>query len=256
MYDISSVFPNTNTHGLLLSFTLPCAFYLLLKSRDRLFYLACCFIMGINLLLTFSRSSWGATAIAVSIIFFYKFRNMKYVNVLVGIACFAAVMFLIQYIPKLQLGSGKFSAGIFSLSGRGMLWNAAYRAIIDRPITGFGIGNSVSALNMYSLNILGRTPHNTFLRMWVEMGIFGLLIYLLFVYNIVRGFFKRENKSLLLVTVFAVIMGSLFQQIFETMLLGGLSMAGGYFFIFSSLFESITEFNDESGGKYEDMLSG
>lgn len=256
MYEVSSVFPNTNTLGLLLSFTVPCAFYLFLENRDRFFYLICSVIMGVNLLLTFSRSSWGATAIAVAIIFFFKFRKVKLMKVLICVGCFAAFMFLIEYIPNLQLGSEKSAEGIFALSGRGILWDAAYRAILDRPLTGFGIGNSVSALNMYSLNILGRTPHNTYLRMWVEMGIFGLLIYLLFVYNIFRGFFRMKNKNMLLVTVFAVIAGSLFQQIFETMLLGGLSMAGAYFFVFSALFESMTEFNEELGGKNEDMLFG
>lgn len=252
-YYVSSVFPNVNTQGMLLTFTLPCGFYLFLESRKKVCYMLSCMVMGISLFMTFSRSSWGAAAIAVMIMLSYKYRKLKYIFIL----GFIALALAIPFVMDIEINAGKFSDGLFTLSSRGLLWQAAVKAIADRPITGFGVGNSVEALDMFSIYVMGRTPHNTILRMWVEMGIFGLLIYLSFIYNIVRGFFKRSNKSLLLVTVFAVLTGSLFQQFFETMLLAGLSILGGYYFIFSALFESLVQTeNDMEDVYHEDMLPG
>lgn len=252
-YYVSSVFPNVNTHGMLLTFTLPCSFYLFLEGRKKAFYMLSCMVMGISLFMTFSRSAWGAVAIAFMIILSYKYKKTRYIFILGLIAAVG----LLPFIMDIEINVGKFSDGLFTLSSRGLLWQAAVKAIADRPITGFGVGNSVGALDMYSIYVLGRTPHNTFLRMWVEMGLFGLLIYLAFIYNIVRGFNKTSKKSLLLVAVFATLTGSLFQQVFETMLLAGLSILGGYYFIFSALFESLTKTHHDKGGLYdEDMLPG
>ena len=125
------------------------------------------------------------------------------------------------------------------MSSRGLLWDSAIQAIQHHPLSGYGVGNSVAALNQFSIYIEGRTPHNTFLRMWVEMGLFGMLIYVAFLFNIGKDFVRSKNKSLLLVTVFAILVGSLFQQLFESMLLAGLSIIGAYFLIFSALFESL-----------------
>jgi len=261
MYDVSSVFPNTNTHGVLLSFIIPCAFYLFLESRkNRLFYLTCCFIMGINLILTFSRSSWGAAFIAVMIMLVYKFKNYKIVKVALSMGALLTVYFMIKYVSGFVIyimeNPERLNTSMFTLSGRGILWNAALKAIVEKPLTGFGIGNSVAAISNYSIHIMNRTPHNTFLRMWVEMGVFGLLTYLLFLVNIIYDFFKTRNKSMLLITIFAVIAGTLFLQMFETMLLGGLSIIGGYFFIFSALFESLKKIEGKAGDECdENMLS-
>lgn len=252
-YYVSSVFPNANTHGMLLAFTIPCGFYLFLESRDKRFYTLSLLAMGFNLFMTFSRSSWGAAALAMAIILLYKYRKAKYIGMVAAILLVASL----PLVLNIEISVGKFSDGLFTLSSRGLLWQAAVKAIADRPITGFGVGNSVGALDMYSIYVLGRTPHNTFLRMWVEMGVFGLLIYLAFIYNIMRAFHKTNKKTMLLVTVYAAIAGSLFQQIFETMLLAGLSIMGGYFFVFSALFESLTKKQGGLGDEYdESMLPG
>ncbi|HBM75431.1 MAG TPA: hypothetical protein DD429_07750 [Clostridiaceae bacterium] len=253
-YYMNSVFPNTNTHGMLLTFTIPCALYFFLESKDRRqkgLYFISLLIMGANLFLTFSRSSWGAVAIAGTIILLYKYRKMKYIFIILCIS----VVLMFQSFLGVHIGSGKFSSGLFGLSSRGILWGTAAKAIADRPITGFGIGNSVDVLDSYSSIIMDRTPHNTFLRMWLELGIFGLLIYIAFLYNIIHGFFKFKGKHMMLVTVFAILMGSIFQQMFETMLLGGLSIIGGYFFVFSALFESMISRPMAGSAENENMLS-
>lgn len=252
IYDISSIFPNTNTHGMLLTFIIPCTLYLFLESRKKKFYLFSLAIMGVNLLLTFSRSSWGAVAIAGAVILIFKYRKMKYVMLCLCVIILIALPDILNF----RGGTGKFSEGVFALSSRNVLWDASIRAMENKPITGYGIGNSIAALSEYSANILDRTPHNTFLRMGVEMGLFGILFYGAFIYNIIRGFLRSRKKSMLLVTIFAVLLGSLFQQFFETMLLGGISIIGGYFLVFSALLEAIIRSESRVEEKLdEDMLS-
>lgn len=259
-YDITSVFPNPNTHGVLLAFIIPCSFYLFLECKNKLFYLMCCLIIGINLILTLSRSSWGMAFIAVVIMLIYRFKDEKPVKVALWMGALLAVFLIVKYVYSFVLlviqNPERLNTSMFHLSGRGILWNAALKAIAERPLTGFGIGNSVAALNNYTIYVWNRTPHNTFLRMWVEMGLFGMLIYILFIFNIIHSFFKTREKSMLFITVFSVIAGSLFLQMFETMLLGGLSIIGGYFFIFTALFESLKEIDRKSGDECnENMLS-
>ncbi|KPU45367.1 O-antigen ligase [Oxobacter pfennigii] len=252
MYEISSVFPNPNSLGVLLTFTIPCAVYLFFKKSSKIYHFICLMFMGINLLLTFSRSAWGAVGISVMIIFLYKFRKYKYL----WIGIIFAIITLLPLVIDVDFDFKNLSKGIFSLSSRGILWNAAIQAIKERPFTGFGIGNSVRAISTYSINIMGRTPHNTFLRMWVEMGIFTLIIYIVFLFNMLRQFLLSRKKSLMMYTMVAIIAGSLFTQVFETMLLGGLSVTGGYFFIFTALLEVMFKNSNDGGAMNEDMLSG
>lgn len=244
IYNISSVFPNTNTHGMLLSFTLPCAFYLLLENRKSAYYWFSFLLMGLNLFLSFSRSSWGASALAVGIIFLFKYKDKYKKLIPITVAVIVVLALSLPLIAKTHIDFGKFSEGLLSLRSRGLLWDSALQAISAHPLSGYGAGNSVAALNQYSIYIEGRTPHNTFLRMWVEMGFFGMLIYVAFLFNLARTFFRVKRKSLLLVTVFAILAGSLFQQFFESMLLAGLSIIGSFFLIFSALLEALSQHED------------
>jgi O-antigen ligase len=66
------------------------------------------------------------------------------------------------------------------LSGRQFLWSASWDAIKARPVSGYGPGTDVIAIQPYlhgpGLTYLGLSSHSTWLRAGVEMGLPGLVL--------------------------------------------------------------------------------
>ena len=118
------------------------------------------------------------------------------------------------------------------LSGRLEIWSASVRAIEDRPVVGFGPGTNAIALDPYlsgvSRRFVGLTSHNTWLRTWLEFGIFGILGFAGFVITAViaglRGGSTTPARLSLRTGALAIFAGLTAAQGFETFLLGGVSM--------------------------------
>lgn len=122
--------------------------------------------------------------------------------------------------------------GFSSLFARVSLWRAAVAASEQRPLFGYGPGTDADAivpyLNGVDARLRGATTHNTFLRMLVEMGLPGLLIYLLLMGLAVwyalrllwRGFYAPSA------VLAGTILGLLASQFQGTLLLGGFSFPG------------------------------
>jgi len=83
------------------------------------------------------------------------------------------------------------------------LWPAGWQAISDRPIVGFGLGMSSRVIPRYYYQPTGpRSVHSGFLAVGIELGIIGLILYLLFViiptgklYYWVRRYRKNNDAS-------------------------------------------------------------
>ncbi len=85
-----------------------------------------------------------------------------------------------ELIPSNYLESGSAKQRIF-------VWGKTGRLIKEDPIFGFGAGNFKLVLpkklyeetfSIYTEGIAFTRAHNDFLEIWVELGIFGLLVYL------------------------------------------------------------------------------
>lgn len=64
--------------------------------------------------------------------------------------------------------------------GRLKLWSVAIDTIIERPLTGWGVGNEVPVFrNYFSIRILEDNLHNSLLTALFAAGVLGLLVYLL-----------------------------------------------------------------------------
>lgn len=89
------------------------------------------------------------------------------------------------------------------LGGREVLWEGAWRMILDRPLGGAGIGNSAYDLLRYVANFPVDDPyrtwasiHNPILTVWADTGLFGILLYL----GILAGAFLPFARNLLKLT--------------------------------------------------------
>ena len=122
--------------------------------------------------------------------------------------------------------------GTSSLFARLCLWEAAARAIAHRPLFGFGPGTGTQAIVPYfnglGAGLIGATTHDTYLRVGVEMGVPGLLIYLAltaFAVWVAIGCLRTRQdraQNILAASILAISVA----ELTDTLLFGGLSFPG------------------------------
>jgi O-antigen ligase len=170
--------PNVIAQSLLVPIGLAVGF--LLKSR-RAFAIVVS-ILGVatisaGILTTASRGSLLALAIMTGLLL-YRFRIGWHMLLMVGIL--AALISLMPDLFFERIGlvvSGEDMTG----SGRTGIWNVGLHALERFGVFGAGLSNFTAVYDMYTPTppgMMARGAHNTFLMIWVEFGIIGLVLFL------------------------------------------------------------------------------
>lgn len=174
-----------NTAGAYLSLLLAFAAGLLLtqtKFAHKWLALTVLAFGSVALILTFSRGGWIALATAAVLICFFIWRQHRH-SLKVPLRIF--VLLGIIYLPFHHVISARmFGDDKGSAESRIPLDNLAFRMIADHPIFGIGANNFTAVMDHYLTSEFRSewlyTVHNTYLLIWTETGIFGLLAYLAF----------------------------------------------------------------------------
>ena len=213
VHRIYAVYGSANSIGLLFDYVLPISFALLLAKvslRLRLIALVCCLPMLVVLYLTQSLGAWVAITLALFFVIALSLRNRQIV--LIGSAILVAIVLIMALVYHTQIvnllvehhpsNSGKGIHTVSTVTKRIYLWESALRMIHDSPWVGYGMDNW---LCHYSSNTLCDAhyhywieqdpvthadtglkyepllshPHNIFLHVWVSMGVFGLLAFVI-----------------------------------------------------------------------------
>jgi O-antigen ligase len=144
----------------------------------------CIGIMGACLVLTWSRGAWlGLIFAALLFLFMWHRRSMWLV--LAGIA---SIPILPSILPE-SIISRFTSIGNMadsSTSYRMYIWRASVEMIADNPLSGIGIGegawNRLYPLYTYMGVEAAPHSHNLYLQIWLELGIAGLLVFVVFLF--------------------------------------------------------------------------
>jgi len=104
----------------------------------------------------------------------------------ISLLLFAAMACIFVFILR-QAATSKYLAPIFSISRRIDYWQDTLEIIKRHPFAGVGIGNFNLPLTNYA--------HNSYLQIWAEMGIFGLISFLWIVGSIFKSGFQNINIS-------------------------------------------------------------
>lgn len=202
-YQITSTFGIRNTFGGFLLLILPISLSLFLATKNfrelRFFGLAS-LLMGINLILTYSRASWLILLIILLGLVFIliKRSNFKQLLLRLFILSFAvalAVSVLTRFGPIIgtqtlssRLGSISKIAEDESGSGfsRTVIWKAAVKIGMARPLTGTGLSNYQYLIPQYQQKFyfFAKDPHNYILKIFAELGWIGLLVFGFIAYHI------------------------------------------------------------------------
>ena len=105
-----------------------------------------------------------------------------------------------QHHFKQQLFNPGVSLEITSLEIRSHLWNSTWQSIKDNYLLGIGLRNfKGTMINYHKIDWLEiyPHPHNIFLNIWLELGLFGLIVFLFIIKQIfisLQEMLRRNNK--------------------------------------------------------------
>lgn len=192
-----------NMLGGFLAVALVCIFALFVWRRQRRVWQlaqAAAIIAGIvglgGLLVTFSRSAWlGALVGIVALLGLWRWRTARSaihvihwqrVWLAFGVGAVLTLVFVITYRPLVfaRTGVGDESNELRSISDRALFTEYAIRMISQHPLEGLGIGmNAWAAAQMIhddprQIDMQAQSVHNVPLLIWSELGLVGLLLWL------------------------------------------------------------------------------
>ncbi len=190
---------NPNMFGEYLILILPIAVGMLIGRGEglrRIPAFFCIGIMGVCLILTWSRGAWLGLIFAALLFLFMWHRRSVWV-ILAGIA---AIPILPMILPA-SIVSRFTSIGNMtdsSTSYRVYIWRATIDMIEDNLTAGIGIGEGAwdRLYPLYSYLGVEAAPHshNLYLQIWLELGIIGLLVFVVFLFLLYQSGFTLFSR--------------------------------------------------------------
>ncbi|MFC1613210.1 O-antigen ligase family protein [Patescibacteria group bacterium] len=182
------------------------------------------FLLSIGIILTFSRAVWLGMAVAIIILVIYLVKNKKLKNIFsipaIGfIVLFFLTLFMLKE-PILARVTGNERLEIKSNQERMLSYKDGLGIIKDNWLLGTGIGNYTLELYKKNPNLSSwdyQPVHSMFMLIWAELGIIGLIIFLVFIFQIIK--LALKEKFVLALIIFLLII-SLFDHYFWSLYFG------------------------------------
>ncbi|HKP11325.1 MAG TPA: O-antigen ligase family protein [Blastocatellia bacterium] len=191
---VGGIFGNPNDLATSLDLLIPFAVALALLRRGmaRLFYLACAAMLGLGVILTFSRGGFlGLVAMAAVLIWKLGRKNRAMtVAAFVVITGVFMVAMPVGYMGRITTIFDSAADSTGSSEERQELLERAVEVASNHLIIGVGIGN----YPIYSLK--ERRAHNSYLETSAELGVAGLIAYLIMIFAPLRSLRRVERDTL------------------------------------------------------------
>lgn len=188
--------PNMLAFYLLLPITLSIFIFLTVKKTrlESYVYLVIATFLSFILIYTYTRGAYVALIFIFILIGLLKFRKFLMV------AGFGLLIFYVASLSFQQRFNTIFQSDPYgSISWRLGLYRDSFGYVMESPIIGHGVGLAETIIANHRDFRLGATqPHNDYIRLALDGGIIGLVIYLLLIgalfYDLVK-LYKKENRS-------------------------------------------------------------
>ena len=194
-----STLENPNMLGEYLILLLPIAIVMIIGKGEglrRIPALFCAGIMGVCLILTWSRGAWLALIVALICLFFMWHHRSIWLIVAGVISIPILPSILPSSIISRFASIGNMSDS--STSYRVYIWRAAVNMLKDNAVAGIGVGESAwrRLYPLYSYMGIEVAPHshNLFIQIWLELGVFGIVAFAAIVFLLFKSVFSLFSK--------------------------------------------------------------
>ena len=189
-------FTNYNSYVTFLCFALPWMYYSFSQNTKKLKYAIMCFLIIIfAFVVIITNASRGGilTYILMSTIYFFAQKNNKIRMLMVPIV---ALLFFLLYkygdnITTFALARSS-GGGLVQDSARSSIWTLQLQTVIETLGMGAGVGNFNGA------------PHNLFIEVLVQFGLFFVLIFVIFLLKMLRKIRKIKDYNIRLASRMAL----------------------------------------------------
>ena len=215
---------NANTTGFIIGFAFISSIYLSFKYKIKtytlIFFLLSAFFLA-SLIWTGTRSSFlalGFSGIFVSVWYVltlnikaqrFRLRTWIFFTFCVSVLTISTFVFQEQWGRILEPFQAIIN-GQLNLTGRKDIWQAGIQILGNNPIKGYGVGQFERLVDDHVQDVRARAPHNEFLGIWVELGVLGLVLFLIVLggifLEITRCRYKQKKIFLYALFVFIVTM--------------------------------------------------
>ena len=156
-------------------------------------------VLTIALILTFSRGAFVGFMLINALYFFWKF-NARTLGVAALVASVGALMLPGAVLSRLMLGFGSGGDANTVSAGRiDFIWGPLFmHDAWKSPVWGSGLDSVLWSQAAWSGTMeLVTHPHNAYLQAFLDMGVIGLVLLLLYFWHVGRGLLKLGSNAYL-----------------------------------------------------------
>ena len=201
---ITSFFGFANLYGIFLALIIFAVLILYVDTknkRNKIIYGIVLVSAVVSTILALNRGTWIAITVGILLAFpFYRrFLSVKWLVAIYLVVGVAASTIIIQRFIELE------NPYTDTFSGRLVMSETIIKNAAKIPLLGYGAGNSEKALDkMFGIT---NVPHNDYLKLWLEMGIMGPLLYIVLILKeIVFNLSVRKHRDAWHVNYFTLAM--------------------------------------------------
>jgi O-antigen ligase len=223
--------------------------------KEKIFYILSFLLVTSNLFLNGGRTGQVLFIFSLFLFLFLKIKNKLY-SIIISSVLLISILFTAYNIsPNFRNRSNELRHDIQSIiinnnfqgsfGQRIALWYIGSHVFLDNPIIGTGINNEVNDIQLYCDKLKIKTNnlqhfsdvHNTFIMYAMQLGIVGLILFIMIFYYALKIPLDKKYRDLNLVFLFIFIGFSNASNTFHTLD----SMV--FFAMFSGLFATISHLN-------------
>ncbi len=190
---VKGMFGNPNDLAVSLNLLLPLAVAFALSNRGwkRVFYFTCSAVLTVGVIVTFSRGGFLGLIAAGGVLLWKLSRRNR------GLAVLAFVLATGFFVVVMPAGYSSRLTTIFSIEedrtgssqARRDLLNRAVQVASNHLVIGVGMGN----FHIYSIR--EQVAHNSYLEIAAELGVAGLIAYLILIFSPLRSLRRIERDT-------------------------------------------------------------
>jgi O-antigen ligase len=157
----------------------------------------------VALALTYTRSAWLGLLLIIVLLGLTRFRKFLIISLVILGICYFSFQQINSRVQNLTSSDPSSS-----VQWRIQMWHDSIGYAMQRPILGYGIGNS----NQVILDNRGQQygsdfEHNDYIRVALDAGLIGLVAFLVLILNLLSALFKiyqKEKKPRLKILAFVI----------------------------------------------------